>query len=451
MRTTIPHTRLIGESGEVTKATLNDLIRTAIDASVSRPAALEVYDSISQRILFMRERQIYAAAELSAGQFNPTLIRDFLIGVSHMNFPRAAWYELNTKLVHSLLVVAQKKPALRVMTNLVDLDKLLDKIEMEGKSCIVGATRDDFFALLRYEKGKPGAFCCELSSTTPRESTFREEFLIKVYSNAAERPLTISLYEDFLVSYASDAKNLPEGFDGRYEDVFLSKPPLVILRFKDREIGRWEMDRPKLRIGRTPDNDIVIDNLAVSRLHAVIEEEKGTVYVRDCDSLNGTTVNGVRITRRVLQDGDEISIGKHTIAFRLPGGHAIPEPDSVAGFDQTVVVSRSALRQTPDPTTTVPPVGGTPRLIIHTDFGDRVVEIAEEGVTIGRDQDADVRVDAMFVASRHAEITKENGRIVLRRVGGLRPIRVRGKSIKEVELQDNDEIQIASELFVFHE
>ncbi len=452
MRTTIPHTRLIGESGEVTKATLNDLIRHAVDASASRPAALEIYDSLSQRILFVRERQIYAAAEFSAGQFTPTPIRDFILGVSHMNFPRAAWYELNTKIIHSLLVVAQKKPALRVMTNLVDLDDLLDKIETDGKSCIVGATREDFFALLRYEKGKTSAFCCELSSMKPREATFREEFLIKAYSNAAERPLTISLYEDFLVSYASDAKNLPDDFSGQYEDVFLSKPPVVILRFKDREIGRWEMDRPKLRIGRTPDNDIVIDNLAVSRLHAIIEEEKGSFYVRDCESLNGTTVNGARTTRRQLQDGDEISIGKHTISFRLPGGHAIPEADTVAGFDQTVIVSRSALNKPADPTTTVSPTSSkTPRLVIHTDYGDRVLEIADDGVTIGRDLDADVRVDAMFVASRHAEITRENGRFVLRRVGGLRPVKVRGKSVKEIELQDNDEIKIASESFVFHE
>ena len=42
-------------------------------------------------------------------------------------------------------------------------------------------------------------------------------------------------------------------------------------------------------------------------------------------------------------------------------------------------------------------------------------------------------------------------RVVLRRVGGMRAVKVRGRSVKEVELKDNDEIQIASELFVFHE
>jgi len=71
--------------------------------------------------------------------------------------------------------------------------------------------------------------------------------------------------------------------------------------------------------------------------------------------------------------------------------------------------------------------------------------------SIGKDQDADVHVAGMFVAGRHVEITRENGRTMLRRVGGLRPVRVGGRTVKEIELKDNDEIQIASESFVFHE
>jgi len=474
VRTAIPHAAVLGESGEVTKASLNDLIRRALDASSPKPCALEIYDSITQRVLFLRDRQIYAAAEMVGGQFSPISIRDFMVGVSQMNFPRACWYELNTKILHSLLVVSQKKPALRVMTNLVDLDELLDRIESEGKSSIVAAAREDFFALLRYEKGRAGALCMELSSATPREGSFREEFLVKVYTRSAEKPLTISLYEDFLVSYAPDAKNLPETFNGRFDDVFLSKPPVVALRFKDREIGRWELDRPRLRIGRTPDNDIVIDNLAVSRLHALIEEEKGGYFVRDCESLNGTEVNGSRITRRKLEDGDEISIAKHTILFRIQGGHAVAEPESMAGFDQTMIFQRSALlggaapahapAPVPQPslsskasndtrTATMNAVDAkrSPRLVVRTEFGDRVVEIEEDGVIIGKDLDADVHVEGIFVAGRHVEITRENGRTILRRVGGLRPVRVGGRTVKEIELKDNDEIQIASESFVFHE
>lgn len=480
MRILIPHASIIAESDDVSRSSLNTLIRRALDASAEKPSALEIHDATTQRFLLLREKQIYAAAEATGGQLNPITIRDFMLGATHMNFPRATIFELSTKLLHSILVVTQKKPALRVMTNLVDLDELIDKIEAEGKSCIVCASRDAFLAVLRYEKGKASAFCWEKSVATPRESSFREEFLVRVYTQAAVKPLTVSLYEDFLVSFAPDAKNLSDNFHGRFEDVFLSKPPVLILRFKDREIGRWEMDRAQLRIGRTPDNDIVVDNLAVSRLHAVIEEDRGSYVARDCDSLNGTEVNGERITRRVLKEGDEISIGKHVIAFRSQSGHSVAEADAIAGFDQTMVMSRSQLAaagtgtpaaapssareplrsaQIPaEATISAPtalvdarPMTKPSRLVIHSEHGEHTVMIAQKPVTIGNDEACDVRIDAMFVAPRHAEIVREDGHVLLRRIAGLRPLRVNGRVVRECELKDKDEIQLASELMVFHE
>jgi pSer/pThr/pTyr-binding forkhead associated (FHA) protein len=478
VRIQIPHVAIITETGEVTRTALDDLIRNGLDVSREKPCALEIFDAATQRFLFLREGQIYAAAEVNAGQVTPGAIRDFLIGTTHMSFPRGVLFELNARILHSLLVIAQKKPALRVMTNLVDLDELVDRIEKEGKSAIVCASRDDYLAVLRYEKGRTAGSFHGLLSTTPREGTPREEFLVNVYTQAAAQPLTVSLYEDFLVSYASDARNVPPSFRGRFDDVFLSKPPLLVLRFKDREIGRWEMDRARLRVGRTPDNDIVIDNLAVSRLHALIEEEKGEYFIKDCDSLNGVEVNGERVKRHRLEDGDEISIAKHTILFRVPSGHAMVEPDeNKAGFDQTMIFSRSAItpapmNAAPRPERTPAPAGAErpradvnstmavnavavatrrPRLVARDEFGERVIEVGENGIAIGSDENADIRIEGMFVAGKHARIVVEGSRIVLQKLAGLRPVKVGGKAIREIELKDNDEIQIGHESFVFHE
>jgi pSer/pThr/pTyr-binding forkhead associated (FHA) protein len=474
VRIQVPHVAIITETGEVTRAALDELIRRGLEASRERPCALELFDAASQRFLFLREGQIYAAADVNAGQVAPGLIRDFLLGATRMSFPRAVLFELNARILHSLLVLAQKKPALRVMTNLVDLDELLDRIEKEGKSAIVCAFRDEYLAVLRYEKGRTaGSYHGHLSATS-RERTQREEFLVNVYTQAATQPLTVSLYEDFLVAYAADARNVPASFRGRFDDLFLSKPPVLVLRLKDREIGRWEMDRPRLRVGRTPDNDIVIDNLAVSRLHALIEEEKGDYFIKDCDSLNGTEVNGHRISgRQRLFDGDEVSIAKHTILFRVPSGHAVVENEETkAGFDQTMIFSRSAV--TPGPLTapvraektpapdrpqrprvdinaTVVVAVRRPRLVSRDASGECVIEVGEKGIAIGSDENADIRIEGMFVAGKHARIVVEGGRIVLQKLAGLRPVKVGGKAIREIELKDNDEIQIGNESFVFHE
>ncbi|HEX6790688.1 MAG TPA: FHA domain-containing protein [Candidatus Krumholzibacteria bacterium] len=477
MRILIPHVASITETGEVTRAVLDELIRRGLDTSSVKPCAIELHDAASQRILFLRERQVYAAAETVNGQITATSIRDFLIGSTRMSFPAVALYELNTRILHSMLVIAQKKPVLRVMTNLVDLDEMLNRIESEGRSSIVCASRDDYLAVLRYEKGRVSALCHGRFASATRESTLREEFLVGVYTQAAASPLTVSLYEDFLVSYAADARNVPAEFNGRFHDLFLSKPPVLVLRLKEREIGRWEMDRPALRIGRTPDNDIVIDNLAVSRLHAVIEESKGEHFVRDCDSLNGTEVNGERVQRCRLHDGDEITIAKHTIVFRTPGGHAVIESETTKdGFDQTMIFSRASVTPGPIPaplpaprqpsaTPTVvdrarpsrhaAPVAvaarRTPRLVARDEFGERVIEISERGVLIGSDENADIHIDGMFVAAHHARIVVESGRVLLQKLAGLRPVKVGGRAVREIELKDNDEIQIGHESFVFHE
>ena len=92
MRVLIPHTAIITESGEVTRASLDELIRRGLDASSAKPCAIELFDATTQRILFLRDRQIYAAADVTAGQITATNVRDFLTGSTRMNFPAAVLY-----------------------------------------------------------------------------------------------------------------------------------------------------------------------------------------------------------------------------------------------------------------------------------------------------------------------------------------------------------------------
>jgi pSer/pThr/pTyr-binding forkhead associated (FHA) protein len=455
VRIVLPYVNVVDKQLDLSKSILGATLNASLESSRTRPCYLEIYDGTQQRFLFFRGGQIYAAGCIQGLQYQETTIREFLLAVGRMNFPQLTCYELSSKMLHSILILFQKKPALRVETTLVDLDELLDKIEAEGKSCIVSASHENFVAMLRYEKGAVESLFHEQSLPTPREGTFREEFLVKIYTITAEKQLTISLYEDLLVTYASDAKTVDTGFDGNFEELYLAKPPVISLQFKDKEIDHWVFDRPQFKIGRTPDNDIVIDNLAVSRLHALLEEEKGNYYVRDCDSLNGTLLNNQKVGRARLEDGDEICIGKHSIIFRRQGGQAVPVGETIEGFDQTVIINtpldaihvpqnnpQVAKRSKSQP---------TPRLIMKTEFGDRVIELKKDSLTIGSDIGSDVVVEGLFVAKKHAEIVRENNKIVLRHLRGLRKVSVRGKPVREVELKNNDEIKIAKDEFIFQE
>ena len=86
-------------------------------------------------------------------------------------------------------------------------------------------------------------------------------------------------------------------------------------------IGHDAHDRVELvadvaSVGRIEDSDIVLDDISVSRLHAVFQRTaSGRITVRDLNSLNGTYVNGTRVEESVLRSGDEIQIGKYKIVY----------------------------------------------------------------------------------------------------------------------------------------
>jgi pSer/pThr/pTyr-binding forkhead associated (FHA) protein len=96
------------------------------------------------------------------------------------------------------------------------------------------------------------------------------------------------------------------------------------LMFDEKLVKEVPIGSRPVRIGRSPDNDIVVDNLAVSNDHARVFFESGRLVVEDRGSLNGTFVNDLRVERATLHDGDSIWIGKHHIKVDATGDAPLP-------------------------------------------------------------------------------------------------------------------------------
>jgi len=99
-------------------------------------------------------------------------------------------------------------------------------------------------------------------------------------------------------------------------DEFGLEGPALVVRAGGGRAG--ESFRPageRTRIGRSPDCDIFLDDVTVSRNHAVLIEENGKFFVEDQSSLNGTFVNRHRIDRVPLEEGDELQVGKYRMTF----------------------------------------------------------------------------------------------------------------------------------------
>jgi hypothetical protein len=78
---------------------------------------------------------------------------------------------------------------------------------------------------------------------------------------------------------------------------------------------RHELDRPVVTLGRSKDCDIAIDDPSVSRRHAEVRRETGGFAVVDLGSTNGTRVNGAKVARAELEDGDRVTLGQTELRF----------------------------------------------------------------------------------------------------------------------------------------
>ena len=99
------------------------------------------------------------------------------------------------------------------------------------------------------------------------------------------------------------------------EDLGVEGPALVVRSGGGRAGEHFLPTSDPTTIGRSPDCDIFLDDVTVSRQHAVLERSADTFTIEDQGSLNGTFVNRRRIERAELAHGDELQIGKYRLTF----------------------------------------------------------------------------------------------------------------------------------------
>jgi hypothetical protein len=100
------------------------------------------------------------------------------------------------------------------------------------------------------------------------------------------------------------------------DDVVSHGAALVIRAGGGRAGESFAVEGERMTIGRRPDSDIFLDDVTVSRDHALLIHRGSDWYLDDCGSLNGTYVNRQRIESRRLVDGDELQVGKYKLTFR---------------------------------------------------------------------------------------------------------------------------------------
>jgi len=112
----------------------------------------------------------------------------------------------------------------------------------------------------------------------------------------------------------------------------------LVLSLDGQILAEYNMNKERYTIGRLPDNDIRIDNPAVSGHHSLIINILNDSFLEDLNSTNGTYVNGKLIKKHALQHGDVITVGHHQLRF-VDQQEGDSEQDE---FEKTMVIQPSS-------------------------------------------------------------------------------------------------------------
>ncbi len=223
----------------------------------------------------------------------------------------------------------------------------------------------------------------------------------------------------------------------------------LVLSLDGQTLAEYNMSKERYTVGRLPDNDIRIDNAAVSGHHALIINILNDSFLEDLNSTNGTYVNGKIIKKHALQHGDVITVGHH--ALRFIDGEAEEPADE---FEKTMVIGPREAARLKVPPAQAPAAqasgfgnGTLPKArlqVLSGQFAGRELELVKTLTTLGRPgvQVAAItrRADGYYVI--HVESGKE----------GDYPL-VNGTPIgpQARKLHDNDVMQLAGVKMGFFE
>jgi pSer/pThr/pTyr-binding forkhead associated (FHA) protein len=228
--------------------------------------------------------------------------------------------------------------------------------------------------------------------------------------------------------------------------------PNLKLNFKDKALGDYQLQKGRsLTIGRRKNNDIVIDNLAVSSQHAKIDSVGDGFVLIDLKSKNGSFVNEQLINSHWLKQGDVINIGKHSLVFYYPAGEEVPA-DNSDEIDKTMVMDTSQYRSMmnksqPKDTKKPTPVNkkSSAGILAFLAGGNGEIKLTGKITKIGKDSSSDIVVKGMLIGGTAATISKRPDGFYLSHVSGMSKPKVNEKTVKQsILLNDLDIINIGS-------
>ena len=220
--------------------------------------------------------------------------------------------------------------------------------------------------------------------------------------------------------------------------------PTMILKFKDKVIKEIALDKEaNITIGRHDENDVVVDNLAVSGYHAKVDSVGGGFLLTDLQSKNGTFVNEQKVNSHYLNNNDVILIGKHSLVFAYKATESRPD-DTVADMDRTMIMDTGKYKEMmkKNASEKIKSKEGTLSILSGN---KEEIRLTKKITRIGKADDSDITVGGLLTGRTAATISKRPSGYFLSYVEGMNKPKVNGDAVAgSVQLKEFDMISIGS-------
>lgn len=224
--------------------------------------------------------------------------------------------------------------------------------------------------------------------------------------------------------------------------------PKVTLKFKEAVLKEIQLDKEVITIGRNQDNDIHIDNPAVSGSHAKIINEGGKIFIEDMNSTNGTFISGKRVSKSALNNNDIITVGKHTLVFSGPSQAAEADKTLKAkkpGLNETIVMDTRAQKAMQSEASGIAAspenIGGF--TVIEGPAEKKEYELSKRLTTIGKTETAEIKLKGFFAPKVAALINRTKDGYFISPPGTKTKIKINGSSLEgRYELKDGDIVEV---------
>lgn len=221
----------------------------------------------------------------------------------------------------------------------------------------------------------------------------------------------------------------------------------LLLKYKGAVVKEIILNKEVTTIGRKPDNNIFVDNQAVSGHHAKIILNNNTFVIEDLNSLNGTYLNGEMVSKSELYDGDVITLGVHTIdVFSDKKRDADQKKFAVRGrsMEETVIITAEDQKKilTASVKSTQEALGGF--IIIEGSADKKEYEFSERVSMIGSQEGSVITLKGFFAPKVAALVNRRKEGYFVTPSGGTK-LKVNGKSIAQrYDLKDGDIMEVAN-------